>query len=151
MMKHLVCSAILLFSAGIVCAAVALAKQPVTLEKLQEYKTLLPWKPEAIAAFEKTAEIKDGTLKFDSFVVLDQPPKNKDAGKAAKELEKFKAKYEKKGTVPFKVMVDMDLIQKKDNKKVRYVKGKSEIYVISEKDKKILLKEKVDNAKLCPT
>jgi hypothetical protein len=45
----------------------------------------------------------------------------------------------------------MELVQKKDNKRVKYVNGKSEIYVISETDKKVLLKEKIDNAKLCPT
>jgi ribosomal protein L36 len=150
-MKYLLCSAILLSSAGIVFAATALTKQPVTLEKLEECKSLFPWKPEDIVAFNRTADIKEGSLKFDSYVVLDQPPKLKDAEKYAKELEKFKAKYTKKGKVPFKVMASFELIQKKDNKKVKFVKGKSEIYVINETDKKVLLKEKVDNAKLCPT
>ncbi|MCX6983982.1 MAG: hypothetical protein NT118_04405 [Lentisphaerae bacterium] len=149
--KYLVCSALLLSSAGIVCAAVALAKQPVTIEKLQECKSLLPWKPEDIVAFKKTADIKEGAITFESYIVLDQPPKDKDAEKTARELDKFKTRYAKKGAVPFKVMASIELTQKKDNKKVKYVKGKTEIYVINETDKKVLLKEKVDNAKLCPT
>jgi len=149
--KYFLCSAILLFSVGALFSAIAPSKKPVTAEQLQDYKTPLPWKPEDIVAFPTTAESKDGTFKFSSFVVLDQPPKDKDADKTAKALEKFKAKYDKKGTVPFKVMASIELIQKKDNKKVRYLKGKSEIYVLSDADKKVSLKDKVDNAKLCPT
>jgi cell division protein FtsN len=151
MIKYLVCSAVLLSFAGIVYAASAFMKQPATLEKQQECKSLIPWKPEDVVAFEKAADIKEGALKFESFIVLDQPPKDRDASKTAKDLEKFKAKYAQKGKVPFKVTVSMDLTQKKDSKKVKYVNGKSEIYVINATDKKVLLKEKVDNAKLCPT
>lgn len=150
--KYLVCFGILLSSAGVIYAAAgSLTKQSVTAEKLQEYKSLIPLKPEDIVAFPKTADIKEGSLKFDSSVAIDMPPKDKDADKTAKELEKFKAKYTKKGIVPFKIMVSMELAQKKDNKKIKFTKGKSEIYVINETDKKVLLKEKVDNAKLCPT
>jgi ribosomal protein L36 len=142
---------ILLFSVGTAFTVFAFTKQPVALEKLEECKSLFPWKPEEIAAFQKTADIKEGSLKFESHVVLDLPPKIKDADKYAKELEKFKTKYAKKGKVPFKVTASFELTQKKDNKKVKYVKGKSEIYVINETDKKVLLKEKIDNSKLCPT
>jgi hypothetical protein len=151
MLKYIMCSSVLLSSAGVICAAAYLTEQPVTLEKLQEYKNLLPWKPEDIVAFKKTANIKDGALKFESFIAVNQPPRDRDAVKTANELEKFKDKYAKKGTVPFKITVSMELVQKKDNKRVKYVNGKSEIYVISETDKKVLLKEKIDNAKLCPT
>jgi len=149
--KYSLCVAPLLFFVGALFSAIAPSKKPVTVEQLQDYKTLLPWKPEDIAAFQVNAESKDGTLKLDSHVVLDQPPKDKDAAKNAKELEKFKAKCARKGTVPFKVMVGIDLVQKKDNKKIKFLKGKSEIYVLNETDKKVSLKDKVDNAKLCPT
>ena len=149
--KLLVCVLGIISLALISYAAVSLAKKPVTLENLQAYKDVLPLKPEDVIAFTKTAEGKEGTFKFESYIVLDQPPKQKDAEKTKKELEKFKEKYAKKGTVPFKVMVDVELIQKKDNKKIQYTKDKSEIYVISETDKKALIKTKADNAKLCPT
>ncbi|HCE42381.1 MAG TPA: hypothetical protein DET40_02390 [Lentisphaeria bacterium] len=148
--KYSLCLVALLFLMGALYSSIAPLKKTVAVDQLQNYKTL-PWKPEDIVAFQKNAESKDGTLKFDSYVVLDQPPKEKDAAKTAKELEKYKAKYAKKGTVPFKVMADIDLIQKKDNKKIRFLKGKSDIYVLNETDKKVTLKDRVDNAKLCPT
>lgn len=152
LIKYLVCFAIMLSSAGIIYAAASsLTKQNVALEKLQGYKSLIPWKPEDVVAFPKTADIKEGSLKYESSVAVDIPPKDKDADKTARELEKFRVKYTKKGTVPFKIMASIELTQKKDNKKVKFTKGKSEIFVINETDKKVLLKEKVDNAKLCPT
>ncbi len=150
-LKYSLCFVAVFVLAGLIFGDMMLTKKTVAVEQLQDYKSLLPWKPEDIAAFQKNAESKDGTLKFDSYAVVDTPPKQKDADKTAKELEKYKAKYEKKGTVPFKVMADIELIQKKDNKKVRYLKGKSDIYILSETDKKVTLKDKVDNAKLCPT
>ncbi|MFA6290490.1 MAG: hypothetical protein WC637_01840 [Victivallales bacterium] len=149
--KYSLCFAFLFLSTGILSGAIALTGKSVTAEQLQDYKTLLPWKPDEVAAFQTNAESKDGALIFKSYVVLDQPPKDKDAAKTAKELEKFKAKYAKKGTVPFKVMANIELVQKKDKKKVRLLKGKTEIYVLNEAGKKVSLKEKVDNAKLCPT
>ncbi len=150
-LRYSICLLILLLSAGVLFGSIAVMQKAVTVEQLQDYKTLLPWKPEDIVAFPKNAECKEGTLKFESYLVLDMPPKQKDADKTAKELDKFKAKCAKKGIVPFRVMVGIDLIQKKDSKTVKFLKGKTEIYVLSESDKKVSLKEKVDNAKLCPT
>jgi vancomycin resistance protein YoaR len=134
---------------GALFSSIVLAKKPATIEQLQNCKTLIPWKPQDVIAFQKNGESKDGVLTFSSYVVLDQPPKEKDADKNAKELEKFKAKYVKKGTVPFKVFVDMELLQKKDNKKVKFLKAKTDIYVLNETTKKLVLKDKVDNLKLC--
>lgn len=150
-LKYSIYLPVLFLAAAVLFGDISIEKKAVTAEQLQGYKTLLPWKPEDIVAFPKNAECKDGSLKFDSYVVLDTPPKEKDAKKAAKELEKFKAKYVKKGTAPFKVMVSMELIQKKDNKTVRYLKGKSDIYILNEKNKKLALNKKVDNDKLCPS
>jgi hypothetical protein len=134
----------------IIHAAPSLSVQAVSLEQLQECKALLIWTPEDIIAFKKTADIKKGTLTFGSSIYLDQPPKNKDAAKAAKDLEKFNEKYAKKGAAPFNIMVDLELIQIKDKKKVKYSKDKTDIYIINYTDKKVTLKQKVPNGKFVP-
>ncbi len=141
----LLCSAI----CGSACAA-TYTYEKITEDDIKDVQGL-PLKTEEILALQTEGEsAKKVSYKFEMWMMVDLPRKSDNVEKYQKELDKLKAKHEKKGTVPFRFQAEIEAKEPKDSKYKQSYRGDTWIYVINA-DKKVVYKKKEGNGKLCPS